>query len=161
MSNIIDFNDYSDAPSLDLSGYDVSQSGATSYWLVLKDGKPRDLVRSTATMNTSVVETERLLKHKRFVESDYFPMDHELYEYVAISQQELMELSSPKKIWKFKANDRFSERGNRHDSEKREVVLESYEAGRTVANISKDFKVSRATVYRWIQEADYESCLTP
>jgi DNA-directed RNA polymerase specialized sigma24 family protein len=130
----------------------------TNYWLVLKGSKPVDLVRSTNS-HTSVVETELLLKHKRFVASDYFPMQEDKFDYQALTYDQFSKLCRPSELAKFKTAQRYADRGNRHEEDKRAVVLESYEAGRSVVNIALDFGVSRATIYRWVQESDYERCI--
>ena len=142
------------------SGYDAAKRDLPRYWLVLLGSKPVDLVRSVGSSNTSVKETVALDTHKRFIESSFFPMQDE-YTYQALTHGQFLALCAPQELAKFASSDHFAERGNRHESATRALVIESYEAGRSVMNIASDFGVSRATVYRWVADADYEKCLTP
>lgn len=154
---------FADGIKLDTSGY--SKAEPVSYWLVARNGKPRDLVREEGNKAISVLETRLnndsvgkqkkgdTFKRRHFVASEFFPRNDEKYDYFALSHEQFVELSSEDLIRFRPKSEAAAVHGKRHSGNTKRIVLERRETGDSYGHIASVTGVSKKTVIRWCQAA--------
>ena len=129
-----------------------------SYWIVVKDGIPVDLVRENPSGKTnvsiidSIKEKERTGRPKH-VPSSYWPRRTEAgLRFVEISNMELHNvLGNPVEMAKFRKVRIPSKPRATHSDNIKRLVIEARSAGDTWGAISKRYGVPKGTARRWCE----------
>ena len=130
-----------------------------TYWIVVKDGTPVDLVRENPSGKTNVSIIDSMKEKERtgrprHVPSAYWPRRIEAgLRFVEITDMQLHNvLGRPEEMAKFRRARLPSKRKAKHSEEtKRRVIEARIEAGDSWAAISKRYGVTKSTARYWCQ----------
>lgn len=129
-----------------------------TYWIVVKDGVPVDLVRENPSGKTNVSIIDSMKEKKRtgrpkHIPSAYWPRRIEAgLRFVEITDMQLHNiLGRPEEMAKFRRARLPSKRRSKHSAETKRRVIEARESGSTWGAITKRYGVTKSTARYWCQ----------